>query len=55
MQMLNRIIRASGALAIIVAAMLCGRAQGSIITDSFSFNNLSTFGETVTGTFSYNT
>ena len=55
MQVLKRIIRACGALAIIAAAMMCGRVDASPITDSFSFDNTASDGSTVTGTFTYDT
>jgi hypothetical protein len=55
MQMLGWVIRAWGAVCVIGAAMVCGRTQASPITDSFSFDNLSADGETVAGTFTYDT
>jgi hypothetical protein len=55
MQILNRVIRIWGAVCVIGGALVSGRAQASPTTDSFSFDNLSSDGSTVTGTFTYDT
>jgi hypothetical protein len=56
MQMLKRFFRTwSSVMCVVGVVMACSQTHASSITDSFSFNNLSSNGDTITGTFTYDT
>jgi hypothetical protein len=51
----NRMVRASGAVCLIGAAMVGARAHAALITDSFQFDNPASDGSSVGGTFTFDT